>query len=142
MEQYFNELEVKDNTIENLLKDKAEWEALKQSYTQTQDKVSQNLKKRFNACYPSLIFSKRSLKSISRLNEDVLLKLEQKLGQLQHRSDQLAYRDKIQGMDIIEMDFNQSGRFYIEKEGTSFHIVCVGDKNTQVEDLKFIKNHY
>ena len=138
-----NELEEKENTIEILLKDKAEWETLKQSYAQTQNQVSQNLKKRLNACYPSLIFSKRSLKGISRLKEDVLLKLEQKFGQLHHNSDKLLYRDKIQGTDnIIEMDFNQSGRFYIQKEGTSFHIICVGDKNTQAEDLKYIKNHY
>ena len=143
LEQYLNELEEKENTIEILLKDKAEWETLKQSYAQTQNQVSQNLKKRLNACYPSLIFSKRSLKGISRLKEDVLLKLEQKFGQLHHNSDKLLYRDKIQGTDnIIEMDFNQSGRFYIQKEGTSFHIICVGDKNTQAEDLKFIKNHY
>jgi hypothetical protein len=142
VEQYFNELEQKDNTIEILLKDKEEWENLKQAYTQTQNQVSQNLKKRFNTCYPSLIFSKKSLKGISRLNENVLLKLEKKLGQLQHRSDQLSFRDKIHGTDIIEMDFDHSGRFYIQKEGVSFQIFCVGDKNTQVEDLKFIKNNY
>ncbi|ERP95050.1 hypothetical protein Q674_06300 [Acinetobacter sp. COS3] len=142
LEHYFNELEQKDNTIENLLKDKEKWEVLKQSYTQTQEQVNQSFKRRFNVCYPSLIFNKRALKGIGRLNETALLKFEQKLGQLQHRSDQLVYRDKIQGTDIIEMDFNQSGRFYIQKEGASFHIVCVGDKKTQLDDLKFIKNFY
>jgi len=141
VEKYFSELGEKDNTIEQLLKDKAEWEKLKEESSRAQIKATNNFKKRFKICYPSLNFTQKSLKDITRLQEDDLLKLEQRFGEIQYNSDNFIYRDKIHGTNFREVDFNKSGRFYLKKEGAIFHIICIGNKNTQAEDINYLKGY-
>lgn len=141
LEKYFSELDEKDSTIEKLLKDKVEWEKLKEEESKTQNKATNAFKNRFKICYPSLSFTQKSLKSITQLEENDLLKLEQKFGEIQYNQDNIIYRDKIHGTNFRELDFNQSGRFYLKKEGSIFNIICVGNKKTQAEDINYLKNY-
>jgi hypothetical protein len=141
VEKYFSELDEKDSTIEKLLKDKVEWEKLKEQESKTQKKATDAFKKRFKICYPSLSFTQKSLKAITQLEENDLLKLEQKFGEIQYNQDNVIYRDKINGTNFRELDFNQSGRVYLKKEGSIFNIICVGNKNTQVEDINYLKSY-
>jgi hypothetical protein len=139
VESYFSEIDEKDSTIESLLKDKAEWDRIKKEEAIVQNKINKSIEKRFKICYPSLIFTQKSLKSITKLSEQELFKLEKKLGEIQYSSN-IDYRDKIYGTEFRELDFNKSGRIYLKKIGANFNIVCIGNKNTQDEDINYLKN--
>lgn len=135
VEELLEEIKVKDCRIEELLKDKEEWENL----LLAQEKVVGNLEKRFSACYSSLSFSRLSLKRIARLAESERIKLERQLGFLQHAPPKANFRDDIMGTDVKEIGFGIGGRIYVRKEGTRFAIICVGNKNSQNADLKHLK---
>jgi len=142
VEELFEEIEKKDSKINSLLKDKEEWERHKESLLQAQEKVVVNLEKRFGACYSLLSFNSRSLKRISRLAAHELLKLEQQLGFLQHSPKNASFRDDIRGTSLKELGFGDGGRIYVQKEGSQFSIVCVGNKNSQNADIKNLKHVY
>ncbi|WP_216641039.1 hypothetical protein [Aeromonas sobria] len=142
VEELLGEIEEKDSRIEALLRDKDEWEKLKESLLSAQERVIGNLEKRFSACYSSLCFSNRALKRIVRLTESDRVKFEQQLGFLQHNPKKASFRDDIIGTDIKELGFGNDGRIYVRKEGTQFKVVSVGNKGSQNADLKHLKSAY
>jgi hypothetical protein len=140
IEELLEEIENKDSRIEALLKDKEEWDGLKESLLTAQDKVVGNLERRFSACYSSLNFSNRALKRIVRLSESDRIKLEQQLGFLQHNPQNANFRDDIMGTDVKELGFGFGGRAYVRKEGSQYIVVNVGNKNSQNADIKHFKS--
>lgn len=142
VEELLGEIEEKDCRIEALLRDKDEWEKLKEPLLSAQKKVIGNLEKRFSTCYSSLSFSNRALKRIVRLTESDRVKFEQQLGFLQHNPKKASFRDDIIGTDVKELGFGNDGRIYVRKGGTQFTVVSVGNKGTQNTDLKHLKSAY
>lgn len=142
VEELLGEIEEKNFKIESLLRDKEEWEKLKESLLSAQEKVIGNLEKRLSACYSSLCFSKRALKRIVRLTESDRVKFEQQLGFLQHNPKKASFRDDIIGTDVKELGFGNDGRIYVRKEGAKFIVESVGNKGTQNADLKHLKSAY
>ncbi|HCG8095181.1 hypothetical protein WOB65_17950 [Vibrio parahaemolyticus] len=142
VEELLGEIEEKESKIEVLLKNKCEWEVLKKSLILAQENVTKNLEKKFSVCYSSLSFSRQSLKRISRLTENDRMRLEQQLGFLQHNPQSANFRDNIIGTNLKELGFSTSGRIYIQKEGSRFLVVCVGNKNSQNADIKHLRHSY
>jgi hypothetical protein len=142
VEELLEDIEEKDSKILSLLKDKKEWENHKKSLLLAQKKIVGNLEKRLSACYSSLSFTSRSLKRIARLVESGLIKLEQQFGLLQHKPQNANFRDDIMGTDVKELGFGDGGRIYVLKKGSKFSIVCVGNKNSQNTDIKYLKHAY
>lgn len=138
VEDLLDEVESKNSEIEQLLKEKEVWEAT----VSAQKKVTANLEKRFNTLYSALSFESRALKRISRLTEGERDKLEKQFGFLQNSVQKASFRDDIMGTDVKELGFGNGGRIYIRKLGSSFLIVNVGNKNTQNNDLKHLKEAY
>ncbi len=114
----------------------------RKSISHKNEKCLNSIANRFKILYSALKFENKTLKIIAKLDEESRLKLECQFGNLQHNSDNTKFRDKVYGTDIREIGFNRSGRLYIIKEGSIYNIVCVGDKNTQNKDMKFLKGNY
>lgn len=142
VEHLLNEIEDKDNRIETLLKDKKEWDKHKESLITAQQKIVINLEKRFKTCYSLLSFSDHALKRIAVIPTEKSLKLERQFGFLQHNPKNANFRDDIMGTDVKELGFDDDGRIYIRKVGSHFTIVCVGNKASQANDIKYIKRAY
>jgi len=139
IEDLLDELEEKDNELNKLLKDKSEWQCQKESIIADKEKLITVLQKRFDVCYSSLKFSKPALKKINRLPESERLKLEVQFGYLQHNPSKAKFRDDIAGTDIKEIEFGNGGRLYVRKEGATYLIERVGNKNSQPKDIKHMK---
>ncbi len=135
------ELENKESTILKLNQNQQEkLAAMTISYIKQERKVIERIQARFNKPYTKITINDRSYKYLARINENELLKFEQKIQELNNgRTD---FRDNIYGADVKEMDFNQSGRIYIRKIDNNYNVVCVGNKNTQAKDIEWLKRNY
>jgi hypothetical protein len=115
VEELLEKIEEKDIKIDALLRDKADWESLKESLLAAQEKVVDNLEKRFSVCYSLLSFTNRALKRIARLAESERIKLEQQLGFLQHNPKNANFRDDIVGYRC-EGAWFRNGRAYLRTQ--------------------------
>lgn len=136
----FEEIEKKDSIIHNLMQDKEEWDKLKSSYEKEKLKIIDKMKKRFSSLYPNITINDKSFKRLAKLSESRIDKFEKEIKNLQ--DNKMNFRDDIVGTDVKEIGFDTTGRIYLRKTGNNYIIVSVGDKNTQLNDIKYLKENY
>ncbi|MDO4897222.1 MAG: hypothetical protein Q3971_07650 [Moraxella sp.] len=90
--------------------------------------------------YPNIIFDKNSLDEFLLLNENDNFLVEKLIGHLNNSPDKAHLRCKIESTDFLEYGFGSKGRLYAKKLGMKYHIYRIGNKATQINDIKYLKS--
>lgn len=90
--------------------------------------------------YPNVVFEKNSLDDFLLLNEDNNFLVEKLIGHLNNSPDKAQLRCKIESTDFLEYGFGLKGRLYAKKVGMKYHIYRIGNKATQINDIKYLKS--
>ncbi|MDA3897916.1 MAG: hypothetical protein PF482_17425, partial [Desulfobacteraceae bacterium] len=111
--------------------------------TRQKDKTVEKLEKRFNALYKSIEMSNRALASLSDMPEEMSLKAEEIIHQLNEDSTLIPVKRKVfskKGKTTsFEVVFAYNGRLYFRKTNDNrVEILTIGSKNTQAKDLLFL----
>jgi hypothetical protein len=101
------------------------------------------VKRRFKALYKNTSMNKRALDGFSYLPEDMKIKCEEVIHQLNENPDHVHIKRKVFSKKsretVLEVLFAYKGRLYFRRQ-TDQHIeiLSIGTKNTQLKDLEFI----
>lgn len=90
--------------------------------------------------YSNVVFEKDSFDEFLLLNEDDNYLIEKLIGYLNNSPDKAHLRCKIEGADFLEYGFSSKGRVYAKKVGMRYHIYRIGNKATQINDIKYLKS--
>jgi hypothetical protein len=106
-------------------------------------KSSDSLKKRFKALYKKLSFNERAIGGFLDLNEDLRIKAEEIIHQLNEAPDQVTVKRKVFGgkgrKTVLEVVFGYKGRLYFRNTGDrQIEVLAIGTKNTQARELEFL----
>jgi len=101
------------------------------------------LKKRFKALYKQLSVNDRAVNGFLDLNEDLKIKAEEVIHQLNEAPDLVTIKRKVFGgkgqKTILEVVFGYKGRLYFRNTGGSqIEVLAIGTKNTQARELEFL----
>lgn len=106
-------------------------------------KASSAFQRRFVMLYKNLLVSQRAVDGLVELNEEMRLKAEEVIHQLNANPDLVTIKRKVFGKKnretVLEVVFAYKGRLYFRK-GTDrrLEIVAIGTKNTQERELEFL----
>ena len=111
--------------------------------SQKKVKVSENLEKRLRALYKNVEIHARSIQGITDLAEDMRIKAEEVILQLNMDPSLVTVKRKVFGKGgktkVLEITFGYNGRlYYRHNDGGRIEVLCVGTKNSQAKDLDFL----
>ncbi|MDD2218779.1 MAG: hypothetical protein PHS63_01640 [Desulfoplanes sp.] len=111
--------------------------------SQKKVKVSENLEKRLRVLYKNLEIHTRSIQGITDLAEDMRIKAEEVILQLNMDPSLVTVKRKVFGKGgktkVLEIAFGYNGRlYYRHNEAGRIEVLCVGTKNSQAKDLDFL----
>jgi hypothetical protein len=100
--------------------------------------------KRFRTLYKKLTVHPRAVEGYIELTDDMRIKAEEIVHQLNENPDQVPIKRKVfgrKGMEtVLEVIFAYNGRLYFRRRGDQrIEVLVIGTKNTQNRDLGFIK---
>ena len=134
-------------------KHKKEIEALRQDITRFENAKEQGEKrrpkgntailKRFGALYKNISFNERALEGFLELTEDLKIKAEEVIRQLDLEPDKVVVKRKVFGKKnrktAFEVIFGYRGRLYYSRNTTpAIEVLAIGTKHTQNSDLEFL----
>jgi hypothetical protein len=100
------------------------------------------LQKRLSTLYKNLAVSERAVDGMLELNEEMRLKVEEVIHQLNAAPDLVAIKRKVFGKKnretVLEVVFAYKGRLYFRRREGRVEVVAVGTKNTQERELEFL----
>lgn len=148
LEEEYNEtltlLEKSKNNSSKTINENLE---LQEKIAQLENKITQNgLKKsnlfqtRFKKNYNLIIFEKNSFNDFLKLSSSDQMSVEKQMGLLQHTPEKANFRCNINGTKFKEIGYTQTGRIYVLQNGSSYLIYKIGNKNTQENDIKFLRS--
>ena len=99
--------------------------------------------RRFKAIYKNIAMNKKALDGFAALPEDMKIKCEEVIHQLNENPDQVHIKRKVFSKKsretVLEVLFAYKGRLYFRRRtDQQVEILTVGTKNTQLKDLEFI----
>jgi predicted nucleic acid-binding Zn-ribbon protein len=108
-------------------------------------KAEEALRKRFATLYKNLAVNDRALEGLADLNEELRLKAEEVIHQLNAAPDLVPVKRKVFGKKnretVLEVVFAYKGRLYFRKgQDRRVEVLAVGTKNTQERELEFLAN--
>ena len=101
--------------------------------------------KRFRVLYKNLSLTDRAVGGLAGLSEELKIKAEEVIHQLNDNPDLVSIKRKVFGkksrQTVLEVIFGYKGRLYFKKakEGR-VEVLAVGSKNTQTKDLEYLDN--
>jgi hypothetical protein len=103
------------------------------------------IRKRFVTLYKNLTVNDRAVEGLADLNEELRLKAEEVIHQLNADPDVVTVKRKVFGKKnretVLEVVFAYKGRLYFRKgPDRRVEVVAVGTKNTQERELEFLAN--
>ena len=106
-------------------------------------KASDSAKKRFRALYKKLSVNDRAIDGFLDLNEELRIKAEEIIHQLNEAPDLVTVKRKVFGgkgqKTVLEVAFGYKGRLYFRNTGDrQIEILAIGTKNTQTRELEFL----
>ncbi len=105
-------------------------------------KAAAALQKRFATLYKNLAVSERAVDGLVELNEEMRLKAEEVIHQLNAAPDLVVIKRKVFGKKnretVLEVVFAYKGRLYFRRRDGKVEVVAVGTKNTQERELEFL----
>ncbi|MFP3999117.1 MAG: hypothetical protein ACLFUN_04675 [Desulfobacterales bacterium] len=126
--------------ISKLKQEISELEKLRENLDKQREKEAERLGKRFKALYKNVEMHDRALRGIAELTEDMALKAEEIICQLNLEPSKVTVKRKVfhkRGRNtVFEVVFSYNGRLYFSKTPANYILVlAVGTKNTQSRDL-------
>jgi len=111
----------------------------------TRLKGEEVIRKRFATLYKNLTVNDRALEGLADLNEELRLKAEEVIHQLNANPDLVPIKRKVFGkknrQTVLEVVFAYKGRLYFRKgQDRRVEVLAVGTKNTQERELEFLAN--
>jgi len=108
-------------------------------------KTSASLKKRFKVLYKSLSINPKAVDGFMDLNEDMKIKCEEIIHQLNEDPKLVTIKRKVFGKKnretVLEVIFAYRGRLYFRNSADGkVEILAIGTKNTQAKELGFLDN--
>lgn len=106
---------------------------------------SEQMARRLRTLYKSLQIDDRAIDDMVALGDETMrLKAEEKMKRLEEDADNVSVRRKVGGLpdqlSIFELGFAGKGRIYYTRGDTQrFRILAVGAKNTQDDDLDYLR---
>ena len=102
-------------------------------------------RKRFMTLYKNIAVNDRAVAGLTELNEELRLKAEEVIHQLNSDPDLVAIKRKVFGKKnretVLEVVFAYKGRLYFRKgPDRRVEVLAVGTKNTQEKELEFLAN--
>jgi predicted nucleic acid-binding Zn-ribbon protein len=102
-------------------------------------------RRRFGTLYKNLSVNDRALEGLAELNEELRLKAEEIIHQLNSQPDLVTVKRKVFGRKnretVLEVVFAYKGRLYFRRgPDRRIEVLAVGTKNTQERELEFL-NH-
>jgi len=106
-------------------------------------KAIESLQKRFGTLYKQTVFSKKALSAYLGLSEDLKLKCEEVIHNLNDDAESVPIKRKVFGKKgsetVLEVVFGYKGRLYYRKIHNNLNeVLIIGTKNTQTKDLEFL----
>lgn len=101
--------------------------------------------KRFKTLYKNIIVNERAVSGYIDLGEDMRIKSEEIIHQLNEDPSQVSIKRKVFGKKgretVLEVLFAYKGRLYFRNiKDSKIEVLIIGTKNTQVKDLEFLDN--
>lgn len=108
-------------------------------------KAAAVFQKRFDTLYKNLLVNERAVENFVDLNEEMRLKAEEVVHQLNANPDLVTIKRKIFGKKnretVLEVVFAYKGRLYFRRgPDRRVEIVAIGTKNTQERELEFLSS--
>jgi CHASE3 domain sensor protein len=147
-EDLFDEIETLENKLKEIDRLKEKIQNLEKSQnhiTRQKDKTVGKLEKRFKALYKNIEISSRALASLPDMTEEMSLKAEEIIHQLNSDPSLVLVKRKVfskKGKTTsFEVVFAYNGRLYFRKTNDNrVEILTIGSKNTQAKDLMYLDN--
>lgn len=132
-----------DQEIQQLREQLEELEKARQNRSQQQEKAVERLAKRFKVLYKNIDISDRALSGLVELDEEMGLKAEELIHQLNADSSLVTIKRKVFSKKgratVFEAVFAYKGRLYFRKTSQNrVEILAIGTKKTQNKDLAYL----
>jgi hypothetical protein len=106
-------------------------------------KAADSVSKRFGTLYKNLSVNERAIRGFLDLNDELKIKAEEVIHQLNSDPSQVAIKRKVfrgEGQKtVLEAVFGYKGRLYFRHaRDTRIEVLAIGTKNTQSRELKFL----
>lgn len=156
-EEMFDEIESLENRLSKNLEEQElqteeiseleekinELEKLRENIHKQKEKNTEKLTRRFKTLYKNLDIHERALTGISEMTDDMALKAEELIHQLNTDPSTVTIKRKVfcrKGKNTaFEATFSYNGRLYFRKnERQRTEVLAVGTKNTQTRDLAYL----
>ena len=100
--------------------------------------------RRFEALYKQLVVGERAIKGFVDLPEEIKIKAEEVLSQLNHSPDQVPVKRKVfskkNSPTVLEAVFAYKGRLYFRRiRPNQIEVLAIGTKLTQIRDLAYLE---
>ena len=111
----------------------------------SRQKAEAALRKRFATLYKNISVNDRAIEGLAELNDDLRLKGEEVVHQLNSNPDLVAVKRKVFGKKnretVLEVVFAYKGRLYFRRGADRrVEVLAVGTKNSQERELEFLAN--
>lgn len=132
-----------DQEIQQLREQLEELEKARQNRSQQQEKAVERLAKRFKVLYKNIDISERALSGLVELDEEMSLKAEELIHQLNADSSLVTIKRKVFSKKgratVFEAVFAYKGRLYFRKTSQNrVEVLAIGTKKTQNKDLAYL----
>ena len=109
----------------------------------TKTRASDSISRRFAVIYKNLVFHEKAIEGFADLTENMKIKAEEIIQQLNHEPALVQVKRKVFGKKnretVLEVVFSYKGRLYFRRmKDNKIEIVTIGTKNDQDRDLEFL----
>ena len=105
-------------------------------------KTAAAFQRRFATLYKNIAVSERAVDGLLELNEEMRLKAEEVIHQLNAAPDLVVIKRKVFGKKnretVLEVVFAYKGRLYFRRREGRVEVLAIGTKNTQERELEFL----
>jgi hypothetical protein len=107
------------------------------------NKAADTIQKRFHVLYKNLAITDRAISGYTDLNEELKLKAEEVIHQLNSNPGAVTIKRKVFGgkghKTVLEVIFGYKGRLYFRNtKENRVEVLAIGTKNTQARELEFL----
>ncbi len=143
LSENIEEQELQANEILELEEKISELEKLRENINRQKEKGIDKLARRFKTLYKNIEMHERALLGIDDLTDDMALKAEEVIHQLNADPSTVSIKRKVFSrkgkINAFEVVFAYNGRIYFKKNGQQgIEVLAVGTKNTQARDLAYL----
>ena len=107
-------------------------------------KITQSISKRFSALNKNISINERAISGFVDLNEDLKIKAEETIHQLNEKPDSVLIKRKVfvgkrDRKTVLEVIFGYKGRLYYRNlKDSTIEVLAIGTKNTQAKEMEFL----